>query len=144
MRGTAGAQEVEYRRSRILRRNPSNHESEAPLTGELAFFELGVEDAERGRAFYSALFGWQFTPAHGGFAIEAPVPGGIHGGDPGATPYLFFAVDDMDEALARVRELGGTVEEAHETDEESIARFGHFRLCRDDQGSPFGLHQASR
>jgi hypothetical protein len=35
---------------------------EAILTGELAFFELGVDDAERGRAFYSALFGWRFEP----------------------------------------------------------------------------------
>jgi len=28
------------------------------MTGELGFFELGVEDPERGRAFYGALFGW--------------------------------------------------------------------------------------
>ena len=28
-----------------------------------------------------------------------------------------------------------------EGDEESVARFGRFRLCRDDQDSPFGLHQ---
>jgi uncharacterized protein len=25
--------------------------------------------------------------------------------------------------------------------DESVARFGRFKLCRDDQGSPFGLHQ---
>jgi uncharacterized protein len=29
-------------------------------------------------------------------------------------------------------------------DEESDARFGRFKLCRDDQGSPFGLHQPAR
>lgn len=28
--------------------------------------------------------------------------------------------------------------------EESVVRFGRFRLCRDDQGSPFGLHQPPR
>ena len=39
------------------------------------------------------------------------IPGGLHGGDPGAAPYLFFRVDDIDAALARVRELGGTVED---------------------------------
>jgi predicted enzyme related to lactoylglutathione lyase len=115
------------------------------MAGELAFFELGVEDAERGRAFYEALFGWRFeAPPNGkGFAITTPsVPGGIHGGDPGATPYVFFAVDDIDAALERVRELGGTVEEMDvEGDEESTAVFGRFKLCRDDQGSPFGLHQ---
>jgi len=48
----------------------------------------------------------------------------------------------MDAALERVRELGGTVEEADVGDDEaSVARFGRFKLCRDDQGSPFGLHQ---
>jgi uncharacterized protein len=66
----------------------------------------------------------------------------MHGGDPGAAPLVFFAVDDMDGALAGVRELGGAVEETDiEGDEESVAQFGRFRLCRDDQDSPFGLHQ---
>jgi predicted enzyme related to lactoylglutathione lyase len=114
------------------------------MAGELAFFELGVEDAERGRAFYGALFDWRFEPGPGdGFVISGPVPGGMHGGDPAASPYLFFAVDDIDAAVERVRELGGAIEDLDAgNDEESIARFGHFRICRDDQGSPFGLHQA--
>jgi hypothetical protein len=48
----------------------------------------------------------------------------------------------MDAALERVRELGGAVEETDVGDDEaSVARFGRFKLCRDDQGSPFGLHQ---
>jgi predicted enzyme related to lactoylglutathione lyase len=114
------------------------------MTGEPAFFELGVEDAERGRAFYEGLFGWRFEPgpSGAGYMVATPtVPGGIHGGDPGASPYLFFAVDDIEAALGRVRELGGAVEDADiEGDEDSIARFGRFTLCRDDQGSPFGLH----
>lgn len=116
------------------------------MAGELAFFELGVQDPERGKAFYQGLFGWRFEPGPtegGGFAIAAPnVPGGMHGGDSGAAPYLFFAVDDIDAAKARVRELGGEVDDTDvEGDPDSQARFGRFALCRDDQGSPFGLHQ---
>jgi predicted enzyme related to lactoylglutathione lyase len=115
------------------------------MTGELAFFELGVTDTERGRAFYEGLFGWTFEtgPSGGGFVIDTPnVRGGMHGGDAGAAPLLFFRVEDMESALERVRELGGEVEEIDvEGDEASIARFGRFKLCRDDQGSPFGLHQ---
>ena len=115
------------------------------MAGELAFFELGVEDADRGRAFYEGLFGWSFErgPSGQGWAIGAPgTPGGMHAGDPGAAPYVFFAVDDMDAAIARVRELGGTIEEMDvKGDADSVARFGRFKLCRDDQGSPFGLHQ---
>jgi uncharacterized protein len=115
------------------------------MAGELTFFELGVEDTERGRAFYEGLFGWKFEtgPSGSGFAIDAPnVPGGMHGGDAGAAPYVFFRVEDMEAALERVRELGGEVVEMNvEGDDGSVATFGRFKLCRDDQGSPFGLHQ---
>lgn len=115
------------------------------MTGELAFFEIGVGDADRGRAFYEGLFGWRFEtgPSGGGWSIGTPtIPGGMHGGDAGASIYAFFRVADMEAALARVRELGGTVDDIDvEGDESSVARFGRFKLCRDDQGSPFGLHQ---
>jgi uncharacterized protein len=114
------------------------------MAGEPSFFSLGVQDAERGRAFYERLFGWRTEPAGPGFAIATGgVPGGIHGADPGAPPYLFFRVDDLGAALERVRELGGSVEEVdHDNDDDqSAARFGRFKLCRDDQGSRFGLHE---
>ena len=55
---------------------------------------------------------------------------------------MFFAVDDMDAAVERVRELGGEVDHLDQDGgEEGQAQFGRFELCRDDQGSPFGLHQ---
>lgn len=115
------------------------------MAGELAFFELGVEDADQARAFYEGLFGWRFEPGPGGdgFTIDgAGIPGGVHGGDAGAAPYVFFRVEDMNMALARVRELGGTTEEVEiDRSEELVARYGHFVLCHDDQGSRFGLHQ---
>jgi uncharacterized protein len=115
------------------------------MSGEVSFVELGVEDVERGKAFYEGLFGWRFEPVASGkgYAIAMPnVAGGIHGGDPGASPLVFFRVDDLDAALERVRDLGGVVEEMDiEGDEDSVARFGRFKLCRDDQGSAFGLHQ---
>lgn len=30
------------------------------MSGEVGFVELGVEDVERGRAFYQAMFGWRW------------------------------------------------------------------------------------
>jgi uncharacterized protein len=115
------------------------------MTGKLRFFEIGVGDVERGRAFYERLFGWKFEPGPSGkgFVIRTPnVAGGMHGSDPEAAPYVFFEVDDMDTAVERVRELGGDVEDVDvEGDEDSIVTFGRFKLCRDDQGSRFGLHQ---
>ena len=115
------------------------------MAGEVAFIELGVKDWEGARAFYEGLFGWTFEPGPSGqgYSFRTPnVPGGVHGGDPGAAPYVFFAVDDIDAAVAQVRELGGTIEEMDvDGDAEQQEKFGRFKLCRDDQGSPFGLHQ---
>ena len=112
----------------------------------ISFFELGVEDAEKGRAFYGAMIGWEFAtgPSGKGFVIDTPggTPGGMHPGDKGAWPYLFFTVEDMDAALAKVVELGGTIsDEFPEDSPENIQRFGRFKFCKDDQGSPFGVHQ---
>ena len=117
------------------------------MSGEPVFFEIGVEDPRRGRAFYGALFDWEFAPgpSREGFTIGTPgIPGGLHGGDPGAVPYIFFRVDDMDAALDRVRELGGSVDDADLGGEDGAAEYGRFKLCKDDQGSAFGLHQPPR
>ena len=115
------------------------------MAGELSFFELGTEDPKRARAFYEGLFGWDFEPGPSGegFVIETPnTPGGMHGGDAGATPYVFFAIDDLEAAVERVRELGGEIQDMDvDGDDEAAAKYGRFKLCKDDQGSPFGLHE---
>ena len=82
------------------------------MNGAISFFELGVGDAAAGRVFYEGLFGWGFQtgPSGNGWVIAAPgTPGGMHPNDAGGGPYLFFAVDDMDAAIARVVELGGEI-----------------------------------
>jgi uncharacterized protein len=116
------------------------------MNGEVSFFELGVGDADRAHEFYGALFGWEFAEEGNGATIETPnIPGGLHAGDAGASPYLFFRVEDMDAALARVRELGGKLrDDLGGDDADTVARFGRFAICSDDQGSGFGLHQPPR
>ncbi len=114
------------------------------MTGEIGFFELGVADADKAKVFYGELFGWTFAPGPGhGYVISTPSgPGGVHSDDPEARPYLFFVVDDMEAALAKARQLGGSVDETQaEGDQAAQAKFGRFVLCKDDQGSEFGLHQ---
>jgi predicted enzyme related to lactoylglutathione lyase len=66
----------------------------------------------------------------------------MHGGEAGAVPYMFFDVEDLDAAVERVIALGGEIVDFDVGGSaESIAQFGRFKLCRDDQGSSFGLHQ---
>ena len=112
------------------------------MSGEPSWFEVGVDDVERGRAFYGSLLGWELSSVPGGGAVIGTpgVGGGLHGGDTGATAMVFFAVDDLDVALARVRELGGERIPIGDVDGEG-APHGRFAICRDDQGSTFGLRQ---
>ena len=119
------------------------------MSGPAIFIELGVADAAKAHAFYQGVFGWAMEPGPSGkgFIIDANgVPAGLHPGDPGATPYVFFGVDDLDAALARVRERGGEEVEMDlgGDDPDTEAQFGRFKFCRDDQGSPFGLYEPPR
>jgi uncharacterized protein len=108
------------------------------VTGEPSHFELGVPDAARAKAFYGGLFGWSFTPTEGENAwIEAPgVRGGLHDGDDAANIVVYFRVPDIEAAVARVRELGGTADEPGPAE-----TGGRFASCRDDQGVEFGVHE---
>jgi predicted enzyme related to lactoylglutathione lyase len=106
--------------------------------GEPSFLEIGSTDAARGRAFYQALFGWTFTSQDNGFAANLATTGiGVHGDDPTPSIVVYFGVDDIDAAVARVRALGGTAPPPGA----ETAGFGRFVECRDDQGVKFGLRQ---
>jgi len=113
------------------------------MAGGVSFFELGVDDPAKAREFYGELFGWTMAAgpsgAEHGFHIQTEnIRGGLHGGDRGAGPYLFFEVDDAVAAAERVRRLGG---EAEFNEHSGPGPSGTFVFCRDDQGSAFGLHQ---
>ena len=100
--------------------------------------EFPADDVERARNFWDGLLaveletrgegegeGWQ---THS----EDTAQIGVHarGRGPGDTWSLpYFDVSDMDAALQRVDALGGSV----------IHPGGAWSICRDSEGSPFGL-----
>jgi uncharacterized protein len=106
------------------------------VSGEPSHFELGVPDNERGRVFYAALFGWSIN--ENGWIETGGVRGGLHGDDPETGFVVYFAVDDIDAAVRRVRELGG---EAEDPGPAKPGDRGRYTGCRDDQGVAFGLHE---
>ena len=111
---------------------------EADQTGQLFYFTLGVHDSNKAAAFFSQLLDWQLEPGHrsDGFHISnLEPPGGIHGGEPSSQTRLFFKTGDIDQAVERVRQLGGQAEEPVESPS------GWSALCRDDQGTEFYLSQ---
>jgi predicted enzyme related to lactoylglutathione lyase len=110
------------------------------MAGEPSFIEIGVPSGSRARDFYQQLFGWTSRPmGKDNFAMESPTVGvGVHAGDPDACMVVYFAVSDIDAAVARLRELGGQADEPGPETE----GFGRFVECRDPQNVRFGLRQA--
>lgn len=103
-----------------------------------SWIEIGAPDATRTRDFFAALFGWRFDDVGGGHATrDSGVGAGIHGDDPDRNMVVYFAVADLDAAVARVRALGGTAPEPGPAD----PRCGRFVECKDADGVRFGLRQ---
>lgn len=116
-------------------RQPARSSSEP---GELFYWTLPAPDAGSARSFYHELLGWEFGEAgeQGGMHVSNRLPdGGLGGGREGTAPELFFRVGDLEAAVARVRDLGGTAEVVAEGPE------GRHAMCTDDQGIGFGLSQ---
>jgi predicted enzyme related to lactoylglutathione lyase len=102
--------------------------------------EFPADDAERARAFWGGLLGLELEPrgedkGSGWEATGAPAVGvHVRGRGPGDSVSLpYFSVEAMEPALERVEQLGGSV----------IHRGERWSICRDSEGSPFGLAQAS-
>jgi predicted enzyme related to lactoylglutathione lyase len=103
----------------------------------LELIEFPADDPERARRFWSGLLGVELETRREGEGegwqthLDGPAIG-VHarGRGPGDTFSLpYFAVDDVERALERVRALGGTVIHPGES----------WAICRDSEGSPFGL-----
>lgn len=106
--------------------------------GDLAYASLWVPDVARAATFFASVLGWEYQPgsAPQGRQIVGREPHhGMWETDEGPTLFLTFSVDDVDEALERVRAAGGTAGEA--VDEP----YGRVAECVDPTGTAFAVHQ---
>jgi predicted enzyme related to lactoylglutathione lyase len=113
-------------------------------TPPFSLLEFPADDPERARRFWVGLLeieldarrdgegsGWQ---THSGGA--SPVEIGVHerGSGPGDTFSLpYFAVSDIAATLEQVQALGGSVVHPGE----------QWAICKDSEGTPFGLARRS-
>jgi uncharacterized glyoxalase superfamily protein PhnB len=105
--------------------------------GELSYITYEVTDSSAFRAFYSRVLFWTFEPGRidDGWQVEQTHPmAGIAGGSTQQVTVPMWTVEDVDAAVARVREAGGTVIE-----EPSQQAYGKSAQCTDDQGTRFYL-----
>jgi predicted enzyme related to lactoylglutathione lyase len=109
------------------------------MAAPIRLVEFPADDPERARGFWTAVLGVELeprSPEEGqGWQTKGDGPVfGLHerGTGPGDRVSLpYFSVPDMEAALALVRELGGDVIHPGE----------RWSVCRDTEGSPFGLAQ---
>ena len=118
------------------------------MTANLASFAIHVDDVDRARRFYEAVFGWTFEPwgppgfylIHTGDDADPGVRGLMHQrhvprtgtGLNGLEPT--FAVDDVDAVLAAVRANGGKVT----MDKSPIPTVGVLVRFEDSEGNDIG------
>ncbi len=105
--------------------------------GELSYITYEVGDAAAFKAFYSRMLFWTFEPGRieDGWGVQGSHPmAGVAGGSAQQVTVPMWTVADIDTAVARVLEAGGTVIE-----EPSQQPYGKMAQCTDDQGSRFYL-----
>ena len=103
---------------------------------ELGYLSLPVKEVARARAFYGALFGWEFEgEGEAAHIRNTKLPLGLTTGGPADLSFLYFRVTDMAYATRRVIELGGAVREEKEYPS------GLSAVCADDQDTLFSLWQ---
>jgi uncharacterized protein len=106
---------------------------ELAMPNELGYFTLPVKDLPRAKRFYGALFGWEVE--EGGHVANTKFPLGLSPDGPAELPNVYFRVDDIDKAAARVSQLGGTVRSRN------TYPSGPNAVCADPDGTVFSLWQ---
>jgi len=112
--------------------------------GALSITQLNTTDPERAQSFYEGLFGWRFESVASGEVDYW----GVYNGDrlnaglmalPAETGVpshwlVYYGIDDVDEAVGRISELGGQVL-VGPTEVPS----GRFLVATDPQGAAFAV-----
>ena len=120
---------------------------------KVVHFEVPFDDADRAHTFYREAFGWQLqsmpdmgytmvTTTPGDESGRPSEPGSINGGmlakdGPITSPVIVIGVDDLDDALARVEKLGGSVAIGRQP----VGDMGFAAYVNDTEGNLIGLWQ---
>lgn len=121
--------------------------SEPWPVGTPCWVDLGVDDMDKARAFYGELFGWQMDPGPpeaGGYTMCLKGARSAAGVGPKQQPeqpsawVTYLAADDVEDAVAKVKEHGGQVL----MEPMDVMEVGRMAIAVDPAGSVFGIWQA--
>lgn len=114
--------------------------------GDFTHVEIPADEPARAKSFYQELFGWTFPPEVEGFegyyvfitAVGEQGMGGAIGKRGEMAPEKmrsYINVDSVEDALARVKELGGTVI----SEKADVPGQGAFGVFADTEGNELAL-----
>jgi predicted enzyme related to lactoylglutathione lyase len=125
------------------------------MTGGVVHFEIPADDFGRATEFYRSAFGWKISPVPDmeySMLVTTPtgedgapaVAGSIDGGmlkrdDQRNVPIVTIDVDDIEETLAKVTELGGRMV----IPKQEIMGMGYTAYFTDCEGNLMGLWQSA-
>ncbi len=125
------------------------------MSGKVVHFEIPVDDVARAQAFYREAFGWSLTDVPemdytmvGTVKVDTQgmpsEPGAINGGmfrrqSPLTAPIVVVDVDDLDVALERVVQLGGTVVKGRQ----AVGDMGFVAYVSDPENNVIGVWQTA-
>jgi predicted enzyme related to lactoylglutathione lyase len=111
----------------------------------IVHFDVPAEDIERGRKFYTELFGWNFQSfpeMQYDLITTTNLDGtpGVGGGmgkrmDPSQRMMNYFGVKSIEAAMKKVKSLGGKLI----SEKMTVPGMGYLVNCIDTEGNAFGL-----
>src|SRR5690606_15335167 len=125
------------------------------MATQVVHFEIPADDMERAQTFYREAFGWRLSPMpEMSYTLATTVepdergmpaePGAINGGmtpraEPVTHPVIVVNVDDIDQSLQRIQELGGRVVEGRT----AVGDMGYSAYFADPDGNVIGLWESA-
>ena len=119
------------------------------MNNPVGWFEIYVEDMNRARAFYEAVFGvqllklespgmemWAFPMQPEGFGASGALVRMPGFGSSGNAILVYFSCADCATEAAKAVQSGGKVEK----EKMSIGQYGYIALVIDTEGNMIGLH----
>ncbi len=126
------------------------------MKARVSHFEIPAEKVDRARKFYSEAFGWQITPVpEMDYNMVGTVPsdetgrpkepGAINGGMMKRSsdvkhPVITIEVDDIEDSLKKVKNLGGRVA----VKRTAMGEHGFYAYFEDPEGNLMGLFESKR
>lgn len=123
--------------------------AQAKAAGTPTWIDLMAPDIDAARAFYQAVFGWEYDiggPEYGGYTtarLGQRMTAGMMGPQLDAPPIpaawnLYFATDNIEADVAHAVELGAKVLYPAM----AVGEFGSMAVCEDPTGATFSFWQA--